>query len=272
GISLLLSHMITVPLFKLMNGLQKIKEGDLDIRVYVQSGDEIQLLTESFNQMADGLKEREMIKDAFSRYASDQVVQKILQGEVKPVLEGSLRDVTVLFADIRKFTQITNNLSPQQVVQVLNQYFSAMNDIVNKYEGLVDKYTGDEIMAVFGAPLSHSDDPHRAVKTSIDMIGALEDVNDKLDKLHLPTISIGIGIHSGTAIAGNIGSEKRLNYTVIGKDVNIAARIVDLAKENEIYISDACYQKVKNHIQVGQLEQVSLKGLQETFNVFRIVI
>jgi class 3 adenylate cyclase len=259
---------ITQPLFKLIDGFQKISKGDFHTQVQIQTHDELQDLSESFNQMAAGLQERELIKDIFRRYATDQVVQKILEGEVRPTLSGERREVTVLFSDIRMFTSIAAKLRPEEIVYILNKYFTAMTDVVIEHEGLIDKFTGDEMMVVFGAPLHHSDDPHRALQTAIKMFQELEKVNRQLESEGYSKIEIGIGINTGIAVAGNIGSEKRMAYTVIGQDVNLAARLVSLAQKGEICLSASTYEKIKDLIH-AKSETVSLKGLETPLTVYR---
>lgn len=262
------ANKITQPLFKLIDGFRQVSKGNFQTRVEIKTRDELEQLSKSFNQMTAGLKERELIKDIFRRYATDQVVQKILEGEVRPTLSGERREITVLFSDIRMFTSIAAKLRPEEIVYILNKYFTAMTDVVIKNEGLIDKFTGDEMMVVFGAPIQHPDDPRRALKTAEEMFQELQTVNQQLENEGYPKIEIGIGINTGVAIAGNIGSEKRMAYTVIGQDVNLAARLVSLAQKGEICLSASTYEKVKDLVQ-AQAETVTLKGLETPLTIYR---
>lgn len=263
-----IANKITRPLFKIIEGFQKVSKGNFDSRVEVGTSDELDELAQSFNQMTEGLKERELIKDSFRRYATDQVVQKILEGQVRPTLSGELRDITVLFSDIRMFTALASKLQPTDVVHVLNKYFTAMTEVALKNEGLIDKFTGDEMMVVFGAPIPQTDHSERAIRTALGMLKRLEDVNAELEKENYPRIDIGIGINTGVAVAGNVGSEKRMAYTVIGQDVNLAARLVAIAQKGEIVLSSATYDKVKGLIE-AKPETVSLKGLDQPSLIYR---
>ena len=266
--SIWIAQAITKPLFQLVDGFQKVTRGDFDSTVQIHTHDELESLADSYNQMLSGLKEREMIKDIFRRYASNEVVQNILEGKVKPTLTGELRTVTVLFSDIRMFTALASKLSPEQVVHLLNRYFTAMTDIAIQNEGLIDKFTGDEMMIVFGAPIAHSDDPERAVKTALQMLKELKIVNEGLEREGFPKINIGIGINTGLAVAGNIGSEKRMAYTVIGPEVNLASRLVALAQRGEICLSQNTFERVKDIIQTAP-ESVMIKGIDKPITIHR---
>ncbi|MBI1884241.1 MAG: adenylate/guanylate cyclase domain-containing protein [Chlamydiae bacterium] len=270
GTAIWLAGKITQPLFALINGFQNVSKGDLQTRVNIQTHDELEKLATSFNEMTLGLRERDTIKDIFRRYATEQVVEKILKGEVRPTLSGERREVTVLFSDIRMFTSIAAKLSPEKIVYLLNRYFTAMTDVVLENEGLIDKFTGDEMMVVFGAPIHHPDDPQRALKTAFKMFEQLKIVNENLIKEGYPTIEIGMGINTGIAIAGNVGSEKRMLYTVIGQDVNLAARLVSIAQKSEICLSDATYQKVQNLLPPLQSELIGVKGIETPLKIYRI--
>ncbi len=264
-----ISNKITAPLFILIQGFQRVAKGDFQTSTQIKTRDELETLSDSFNEMIAGLREREMIKDIFRRYATDQVVEKILEGKVRPTLTGELKEVTVLFSDIRMFTSMASKLKPEQIVEILNRYFTVMTDIAMQNEGLIDKFTGDEMMVVFGAPIAHSDDPERALKTALEMHQALKDLNKDLEKEGFEKIEIGIGINTGFAIAGNIGSEKRMAYTVIGQDVNLASRLVSIAQKGETVLSHSTYEKIKKHVQT-QRETIEFKGIPTPVIIYRI--
>ncbi len=264
-----ISNKITAPLFILIQGFQRVAKGDFQTSTQIKTHDELETLSDSFNEMIAGLREREMIKDIFRRYATDQVVEKILEGKVRPTLTGELKEVTVLFSDIRMFTSMASKLKPEQIVEILNRYFTVMTEIAMQNEGLIDKFTGDEMMVVFGAPIAHSDDPERALKTALEMHQALKDLNKDLEKEGFEKIEIGIGINTGFAIAGNIGSEKRMTYTVIGQDVNLASRLVSIAQKGETVLSHSSYEKIKNPVQ-SHNETIEFKGIPTPITIYRI--
>lgn len=219
----------------------------------------------------DDVTENEVIKDSFSRYVAHQVVERILDGKEKVCLSGIRKEVTVLFADVRGFTSFSEKHEPEIVVSILNNYFSFMVDIIFKYEGTLDKFIGDNIMAIFGAPISHSDDTVRAVFAAIEMQEKVKTINKNgLFKNNQP-LEIGIGISSGEVIAGNIGSEKRMDYTVIGNTVNFADRVQSLSQGGEILISDTTYEKVKDKISAEKLLPRYVKGKQKEVVLYKVL-
>ncbi|MBI5215283.1 MAG: HAMP domain-containing protein [Ignavibacteriae bacterium] len=251
---------IVKPLQDFLPALERIEKGDFSLALPVKNNDEINVLAKHVNRMASGLKEREFVKDTFSRYVPKEVVDQIMEKKIRPHLEGELRNVTVFFSDIRGFTKMTERLGAEQIVKMLNRYFTAMTEVVLQFEGIIDKFAGDEIMVVFGAPVHHDDDPLRAVRMGLAMQKRMQSLNEEFAKEGMEKISIGIGINSGTAIAGNIGSEKRLTYSVIGDDVNLASRLVERAGPREIIISDATHELVKEYFHCKSLGELNVKG------------
>jgi len=268
---LLLTRTIVVtPLRRFLPTLEKIEHGDYAVSVPVSSGDEIGVLANHVNRMAVGLKEREYVKDTFSRYVPKEVVDRLLERKIQPKLEGDLETVTILFCDIRGFTQMTERLGARQIVRILNRFFTAMTDVAIEYDGIIDKFSGDEIMIVFGAPIRHEDDPSRAVRMALAMQHRLELLNREFQAEALDPLQIGVGIATGKAIVGNIGSEKRLNYSVIGDVVNLAARLVSQARGGEILVSEDTYEIVKEQFACSTLGKIALKGKSEPVEIFLI--
>lgn len=186
-------------------------------------------------------------------------------------LESERRVVTVLFADVTGFTAISEKLDPEQVTTILNECFRGLIDIVYRYEGFIDKFIGDEIMAIFGAPIAHENDPERAIRCSQEMLSYISRFN-ALSPVTLPQpLGIHIGINTGTVVAGNVGSDLRMNYSVIGDTVNLAARLVGYAKAGQIITSETTYNAVHNIIKAGEPEIVSLKGKSEPVKVYSII-
>ncbi|MFH1539140.1 MAG: adenylate/guanylate cyclase domain-containing protein [bacterium] len=262
------------PILKLAEIATRIGEGRLDETVNIKSGgDELEFLGNAFNQMIAGLKERDFVKDTFSRYVTKQVAEEILKDPDKIAPGGKKREVTVLFSDIRGFTAYSEGHNPEEVISHLNEYLSAMVDVIFKYEGTLDKFIGDAIMAVFGSPLPHDDDPLRAVKTALEMQARLNELNEKWKKEEKLPLKIGIGVNTGEVIAGNIGDIRRMEYTVIGDNVNLASRIENLTKNYKcpIIISESTYEKVKNQVEVNKLEAATVEGKTHSVEIYELL-
>jgi adenylate cyclase len=210
------------------------------------------------------------IRNIFQRYVPKEVVDEVLRRKDDSMLVGEERRVTVLISDIRGYTSITERLKPEQVVWMLNEYFAEMVEIVFKHGGIVDKFMGDSIMAFFGAPISYGDDARRAVSVGLEMIDKLNEINRRRKDRGEEEIKIGIGISTGFVVAGNIGSNKKMEYTIIGDDVNLASRIENLTRSypNGILISQNTYNQVKDLVDVDKLEPVMVKGKSAPIQIY----
>lgn len=273
-ISVVLGHRISAPVRELSSAALRIGKGDLEAKTkYKTGGDEIRMLCDSFNLMVAGLKERDFVKDTFSRYVTKQVAEEILKDPSRVTTGGKKQEVTVLFSDIRGFTTYSENHTPEEVVFHLNEYLSEMVDVIFKFEGTLDKYIGDAIMAVFGSPLTHPDDPMRAVKTALEMQDRLNKLNDKWKEEGREALKIGIGINTGEVIVGNIGDVRRMEYTVIGDNVNLASRIEGLTKNFNcpIIISQSTYGKVRDRVIVRALDTVVVKGKEQAVDIYELI-
>lgn len=268
--SFALGRMVVTPLGRVVAAMRAVREGDLSQDVDVQRSDEIGVLANSFNFMLQGLREREKLKDAFSRYVSRQVYDKLQAGEI--TLSGEVREATILFSDIRSFTALSEQMRADEVVQMLNEYFTEMVEIIFRYDGFLNKFIGDAIMAVYNVPLSQESPALRAVRTAIDMRDALERLNQRRVQRGDFPLKIGIGINTGPVVAGNIGHEQRLEYTVIGDAVNLAQRIESQTKVSgtTILISDTTYNHVRRHINATALPPVKVKGKQEPVTLWTV--
>lgn len=187
-----------------------------------------------------------------------------------PALGGEEKDVTILFCDIRRFTALAEEMPATQVVELLNTFFSRMIQVVLAHGGTVDKLMGDSVMALFGVPKASGTDPLRAVRCALDMHLALTELNRERARQEQSPIEMGIGINSGPVVAGNIGSIDRMDYTVIGDNVNIAARLQGIAEAGDTLISEATHSKVREWVLAKALEPAQLKGRQHQVTVFRI--
>ena len=210
------------------------------------------------------------IKNTFKRYVSKQVVDELLDDDAKLNLGGEEREVTILFSDIRGFTSMSENMNPENVVATLNEYFSDMIDIVFKHNGTLDKIIGDELMIVYGAPISADNDTQRAVVTAVEMQKQIERLNEHRKKRNEEPIMVGIGINRGIVVSGNIGSRDMMDYTVIGDAVNLGARLCSAAGPGEIYVSPTVWKETKTKFHYEKLNPIKVKGKKEKVGVYRI--
>ncbi len=268
--AVMLTRLVTRPLGQVVSAMHDVQEGRFDTAVHLPSNDEIGVLADTYNFMVHGLREREHLKDAFSRYVSSQVYERIKLGGLR--LSGEQRQATVLFSDIRSFTAISELLEPPAVVRMLNDYFNVMVEIVFQHEGFLNKFIGDALMAVYNVPLDQSEPELRAVRTALQMMHALEGFNARRVEKGEEPLKIGIGINTGPVTAGNIGHMKRLEYTVIGDAVNVAQRIEAQTKVTgvPILISDATYRAVAHQVIADALPPVKVKGKQEAVTLYAV--
>jgi adenylate cyclase len=258
---------------QLAEGARQIAAGNFQHRVELKQEDELGSLAASFNQMSKGLTERDRVRDLLGKVISPEVATELLRKDV--VLGGEEREVTVLFSDLRNFTNMSELLSPHEMVGVLNRYFTRMSAIVEAHGGVVDKYMGDALMALFGAPFGHPDDADRAMHAALEMTEALDDLNRQWHQRGLLTIDVGIGINTDRVVAGNMGSETRLNYTVIGDGVNLASRLQGLTKTPEygarIIISGSTLAGARERYRTRRLGEVAVKGKQRPTEIFALL-
>lgn len=261
-VAFFLSRQVTRSLNSLYEGVKKIGSGNLNTKIQIVSHDEFGALAKAVNSMTQGLQERERLKSNFTRYVSQHVMESILASEAPVKLEGERRKVTVVFTDIRQFTHVSEDLPPEKVVSLLNEYFAVMVDIIFKNQGSLDKFIGDGMMVEFGAPLDDPLQELHAVTTAIEMQQAIKKLSTKWQSEGWPAIKLGIGVHSGIAIVGNIGSERRIEYTAIGDTVNVASRLEQLTKElkTPILISEATVKAIENNFKFKNLGPFVLHG------------
>lgn len=262
---------ITAPLSTVMAAMSSVASGDLNQSVSVRKADEVGKMAGAFNKMVEGLREREFVKDTFSKYVSKQVADRILREKDYLNLKGERRIVTVLFADIRGFTPLAEALPPEKVLDILNEYFSIMIDIVFTYGGVLNKFIGDAIMVTFNAPLDQKYHELRAIFTGLEIQRQIASINRTRIARSEPQINIGIGINTGEAVAGNVGSAARLEYTVIGSGVNLAQRIESSTEKGQLHISETTYTAVKDFVEVIKLEPVKVKGIAEPVQLYAVI-
>ena len=218
-------------------------------------------------------REKKKIRGAFQYYLTASVINEMLKDPTKLKLGGDKKDLTVLFSDIRGFTSISEKLIPEELVRLLNEYLTAMTNVVFKYEGLLDKYMGDAIMAVFGAPLDQPDHPQRACWTALNMMSELHRLQNKWQEEGRPAFNIGIGINTGDMVVGNMGSEMRFDYTVMGDMVNLGSRLEGINKEygSNIIISEFTYKAVKDEMCCRELDWVRVKGKKLPVKIYELL-
>ncbi|HYB69510.1 MAG TPA: adenylate/guanylate cyclase domain-containing protein [Candidatus Bathyarchaeia archaeon] len=266
-----LAALLSRPIFRLVRATGAVAEGNFNISLPVASRDELGVLTDSFNRMARSLREKEMIKRAFTRYVAREVVEEILKDPEHLVLSGERRQVTVLFCDVRGFTPLSERLSPEEVVLLLNDFYNLMIETTFKYDGTLDKFLGDAVMAVFGAPMAHPDHSARAIRTALAMQEGIGGLNERRVRDGKEAISVGIGVSAGEAVAGTVGTEDRMEYTVIGDSVNLAARLESNAKPGQILISHRTYERVRDLVEVRPLGRIRVKGKEEEVEVYEVL-
>jgi class 3 adenylate cyclase/HAMP domain-containing protein len=283
-----IARVLTKPLSNIINMMKDIISfGDLSKRVVVEYQDETGQLAHTFNIMVGELekaynnikkyafeaviaqKREAKIRNIFQKFVPQQVINQLFENPESELI-GDNRVLAILFSDIRGFTTISEKLAPDEIVSSLNRYFSVMVDIILNRKGIVDKYIGDAIMAFFGAPVKHEDDAVQSVFAGLEMTEKVVEFNQSQEKLGKPPFHIGVGINYGIVTVGNIGTEKKMDYTVIGDMVNFASRLEGLTKvyRQELLISESLSTKVKDMLLCRELGRVQVKGKTEGIKIF----
>jgi adenylate cyclase len=269
-VTFLVSSNLTKPLQDIIRVLGGVRNGQFDLRVKVTSNDEIGYAGDVINEMNRGLQERDFIKETFGKYVASEVRDEILAGRIP--LDGEMKEVTVLFADLRNFTPLVEAHPPKEVVRIINGYFEEMAEAIRTHHGLVLQFIGDEIEAVFGAPLSRPDHPVMAVQAALDMQKRLRSVNERLRDRGYPPLAHGIGIHTGAVLAANIGSPDRLSYALVGDTVNLASRLQGLNKDfgTVIILSGATREHLGDRFHPVSLPPTRVKGKSHPVEIFSL--
>ena len=259
---------ITRPVSQLAQATREVARGNYGVRVAIESNDEIGELARAFDGMARGLAERDRMRDVLGKVASSEVVTQLLAGQIE--LGGTEVDATVMFTDMRNYTALCETLSPQQSLQLLNQFLTTISEVVEGHGGVVDKYLGDGVMAVFGAPVTRAGDAHRAVEAALEVRRRVEDLGPGLAARGLPHPRVGVGLNTARLIAGNIGSPTRLNYTVLGDGVNLASRLEGLTKRYLVPIVAGARTRegTRTEIVFRELDKVRVRGRSVAERIF----
>jgi adenylate cyclase len=218
-------------------------------------------------------RDRKWITSIFGKYVSPVVIENLLKNPEKINLGGEKRNITIFFSDIRGFTPISEKLEPEELVHLLNEYLTEMSSIIIENQGLVDKYMGDAIMAFWGAPLDQPNHAELACKSSLEMMEKLKELQKKWKKEGIPAFDFGIGLNSGDAIVGNMGSSNRFDYTAIGDNVNLASRLEGLNKTygTNVIISENTYKIVKDKFNTRELGVVKVKGKEKPIRIYELL-
>ena len=262
-----LARGLTRPVRALVAATGRVARGDYEAEVSVSSRDEMGALASSFNQMTHGLRLKERYRGVLNKVVSPEVAEELMRGAVE--LGGENRKVTVLFADVRGFTPLTQGMEPQAVIRLLNESMAIMSAAVDAEAGVVDKYVGDMIMAVFGAPVHSEDHAARALHAAIRMRAGMAALNTERARRGEAPIEIGVGLNTGVVVAGNMGSPERLNYTVLGETVNLASRLCSAAAPGQILASGDTADAAGN-AQMTSLGGRAIKGFSGLVDVFAV--
>ena len=277
-----LTKKIILPLEAVVQANRQLKDDALsgrEVQLPDDTPKEIKEIVLTRTRMLDNIfkvsKERlrlvHFIRETFGRYLSQKVVDQILESPDGQKVGGRMETVTILMSDLRGFTGLSETRGPEEIVRLLNRYLERMSKVIIKYEGMIDEFIGDAILTVFGVPERRGDDPARAVACGIAMQNALDELNSEIVPDGYPPLEMGIGINTGKVIVGNIGSEMRLKYGIVGSTVNIASRIESNATGGQILIGETTYRLVKESVQVLEAQTVMMKGLKKPLVYFPVL-
>jgi class 3 adenylate cyclase len=269
-LGLLFARRITRPVSALTSGVARVAGDDLSQTIAVRSADEIGQLTRAFNGMVEGLRQRDFIRNTFGRYVSPEVVKTLLESPEGLRFGGEKRVVTILMSDLRGYTRFAEHGDPAQVMEVLNGYLARMTEIVIAHGGTINEFIGDAIFAIFGAPLPHPDHAERGAATALAMQRAMAEINADHAARGLPPFEMGIGINTGEAVVGNIGSEQRAKYAVVGSAVNMAGRVEGATVGGQIFVTSSTYATIAAIAEVAPPVSVEMKGLSEPLVLYEL--
>ena len=270
ALGLVLARRLTRPVSALTRAVARVAGGDLTTSLPVRSGDEVGVLTGAFNDMVEGLRQRDLIRHAFGRYVSPEVARALLESPDGLRLGGRKREITVLMSDLRGYTRFAEQGDPAGVMEVLNDYLGRMADVVIAHGGTINEFIGDAIFAVFGAPVGHADHAERAAATALAMQRALAELNEANAARDRPRFAMGIGLHTGEAVVGNIGSEQRTKYAVVGAAVNLAARVESCTVGGQVLITAVTRERLSGLAEVAPPLTVELKGLTAPVTLYEL--
>jgi class 3 adenylate cyclase len=267
-LAVFVTRRFTRPILDLVRATEAVGQGNFSTRVPVRRRDEVGRLSAAFNTMTADLALKEKYRHVLDRVTDREIAEQLLNGELS--LGGELRQASVLFCDIRGFTTLTEGMDPVAVIEMLNLHMTALTNVVHRHHGVVDKFVGDALMAIFGAPKSYGADAFDAAACALDLMVERQRLNVAGGRV----IEIGIGVTTGQVVAGCTGSAERLNYTVLGDRVNLAARLCSRAMAGEIYIDENTRAALSDDVEEVEAvrESLVLKGFAQPVPVFRLHI
>lgn len=277
GVAFLIAQLFVRPIHQLRDAVKAVSAGDFSVRVRTKQLDEIGALADSFNEMTAGLGEKELIGSAFGAYVSKDVLDEILKNPDAMKVGGSRKTITMLCSDVRGFTSMSEKLSPEQVVNIINRYLDTEAKLVAEFKGYLDRFVGDAVRSVFGVPMGKPDDAERAVRCALAIKEAVVELQGELAAEGLPSPRVGVGLDSGHVIAGNLGAPGvKLDYTVIGEPVSTAETLVDAARDPEavgaqIIVSERTKDLVKGKFEFKELSPLELPGRSAPMRVFEVI-
>jgi adenylate cyclase len=239
--------------------------------LFILFGAHAQFALNERRKAAKKMQQEASTRERFERLLSPDLAELVVSGELEVKKGGEIRYATVMFADVRGFTKMSEYTDAEELLKLLNEYFEIIVDVVFHHGGTVDKFIGDEIMVIWGAPVAHGDDPIRAVRAALEIQFEMAKFNLLRNDKNLPQVELGIALNTGNLVAGYIGSSRTMSYSVIGDIVNVAHGICPAAKANQIIISENTYNEVKDFFEVTELQPVYAKGKLEPVSVYGVV-
>ena len=269
-VGIVIARRVTLPVARLASAARAISAGHYQTIGDIGQKDEFGALAIAFDNMVRGLLERDQVRSLLGKVVSPQIAEELLSRKIE--LGGEEREVSLLFSDIRGFTGLSEGCTPSVILAMLNNYLSCMSEVVDQHQGVVDKYIGDAVMALFGAPVTLQNHAECAVNAALAMVAALPQLNRNFAPNGWAELEIGIGIHTGNVVAGNVGSESRLNYTVLGDNVNLASRLEGLCKKYQVQIVvSAATKQGCPHIAFREIDKVRVKGRREAVSIYQAI-
>ncbi|MBM4286476.1 MAG: HAMP domain-containing protein, partial [Deltaproteobacteria bacterium] len=274
GVGLVFARGLSRPVAALAEGVRQVGEGNFAVAVPETGVKEVVGLAQEFNrlgrQLTEYIEKRDFIRDTFGRYVTREVVKKLLEDRDALELGGEIREVSILMNDLRGFTALTASMPPQQVITFLNRYLGKMIEVLLEHRAVIDEIMGDGILAFFGAPEPMEDHPARAVACALALQLAMDEVNAANAQDGIPFLEMGVAVNTGAVVVGNIGSERRTKYSVVGSHVNFTSRIEAMATGGQVLISEATYERVKDLAEVREVVQGQFKGVPDTVSLYNI--
>jgi class 3 adenylate cyclase/HAMP domain-containing protein len=270
-LSIFLARSMARPLITMAGVTRQIAKGNLSVDLsHINRSDEVGRLAISLGEMVEGLKQKDFIRDTFGRYLTKEVVTNLLESKDGLKLGGEAREITLMMSDLRGFTALTANMPPEEVISFLNRYLGRMVEILMAHRGVIDEIIGDGILAFFGAPEPMEDHTIRAVACALEMQAAMVEINALNEKEGLACLEMGVAVHRGTVVVGNIGSEQRSKYGAVGSDVNFTGRMESYTVGGQVLISQAVYEELIPHLMVKETLNVQMKGIPGSINLYDI--